>query len=107
MGRVEGAPEQGLMTAREIAVYLLGSCPSLEQFDAFMFGSTLHGIGQDIDILIVGPGGNLLAQLKKELQYAGSSLPFHILYMQPSEELHTQFVAKERCIPLAHLAASC
>jgi hypothetical protein len=106
MGRTEGSPEQGLMTAHEIAVHLLGTCISLEHFDAYMFGSTLRGVGQDIDILIVGPGGDLLTQLKKEMQCAGESLPLHILYMQPSEERHTRFVTREKCIPLAQLASS-
>lgn len=106
MGRTEGLPEQGLMTAREIAVHLLRTCTSLEHFDAYMFGSTLRGVGQDIGILIVGPGGDLLTQLKKEMHCAGESLPFHILYMQPSEERHTQFVTREKCVPLAHLASS-
>ncbi|RCS25764.1 hypothetical protein DUT91_03085 [Phyllobacterium salinisoli] len=95
------------MTASEIAVHLLNTCVSLVHYDAYMFGSTLQGVGQDIDILIVGPAGDPLTQLKKELRYAGESLPLHILYMQPSEERHTQFVAREKCIPLAHLAASC
>ncbi|RJX66077.1 hypothetical protein D6858_14035 [Tsuneonella suprasediminis] len=94
------------MTASEIAVHLLGTCTSLEYFDAYMFGSTLNGFGQDIDILIVGPGGDLLAQLKKEMQCAGQNLPLHILYMQPSEECHSQFVVREKCIPLAQLASS-
>jgi hypothetical protein len=106
MGRIEGAPERGLMTASEIAAHLLFTCASLEHFDAYMFGSTLHGIGHDIDILIVGPGGDLLAQLKKELQCAGESLPLHVLYMQPSEERRTNFVANEKCIPLVQLVSS-
>lgn len=105
MGRVEGLPEQGLMTASEIAVHLLRTCASLEHFDAYMFGSTLQGFGQDIDILIVGPSGDLLAQLKKEMQCAGESLPLHILYMQRSEEYQTQFVVRENCIPLVQLAS--
>lgn len=94
------------MTASEIAAHLLGTCASLEHFKAYMFGSTLHGVGQDIDILIVGPGGDLLAQLKKELQCAGESLPLHILYMQASEERHTNFVARQKCIPLVQLVSS-
>ncbi|QDH15965.1 hypothetical protein E3E11_03155 [Oecophyllibacter saccharovorans] len=65
-----------------------------------MFGSALRGIGEDIDILIVGPGGNALSQLKRELQVAGEFLPLHILYMLPSEERHTDFVAKEKCVSL-------
>ncbi|MFC5798953.1 hypothetical protein [Sphingopyxis terrae] len=64
------------MTASEIAAYLLGKCALLEHFDAYMFGSTLHGVGQDIDILIVGPGGDLLAQLKKEIDCAGKACRF-------------------------------
>jgi radical SAM superfamily enzyme YgiQ (UPF0313 family) len=105
MGRAEGSPEERLMTADEIAIHLLGTCASLEYFDAYMFGSTLHGVGQDIDILIVGPGGGLLAQLKKEIQSAGESLPLHILYMQPSEEHHTQFISREKCIPFSQLSS--
>lgn len=85
MGRTEGSPEQGLISASEVAVHLLEYCVSLEHFDAYMFGSTLHGVGEDIDILIVGPADDLLAQLKKELRRAGENLPLHILYMQPSE----------------------
>ncbi len=105
MGRTEGSPEQGLMTASGVAIHLLDLCGSLEHFNAYMFGSTLHGVGEDIDILIVGPAGDLLTQLKQELRCAGESLPLHILYMQPSEEHRTQFVAREKCIPLAHLAS--
>lgn len=100
MGRVEGASENGLMTAREVAAHLLDSCRSLEQFDAYMFGSALRGIGEDIDILVVGPGGDPLSQLKRELRAAGEFLPLHILYMLPSEARRTAFVTKEKCIPL-------
>jgi hypothetical protein len=106
MGRTEGLPEEDLMTAAEIAIYLLHNCTSLEHFSAYMFGSTLRGVGQDIDILVVGPGGDLLTQLKKEVQRAGESLPLHILYMQPSEERHTRFVTREKCVPLTQLALS-
>lgn len=88
------------MTAGEVAAHLLGSCRSLERFDAYMFGSALRGIGEDVDILVVGPGGDALSQLKRELQVAGEFLPLHILYMLPSEERRTDFVAKEKCVPL-------
>lgn len=64
-----------------------------------MFGSALRGIGEDIDILVVGPGGEALLQLKRELQAAGEFLPLHILYMLPSEERRTDFVAREKCVP--------
>lgn len=103
MGRVEGTSENGLMTACEIAAHLLAHCGSLEQFDAYMFGSTLHGIGEDIDILIVGPDGEALSRLKQELRAAGEYLPLHILCMQPSELRYTDFVARERCVSLSQL----
>lgn len=92
------------MTAREVAIHLLKYCHSLEHFDAYMFGSALKGVGEDIDILVVGPAGDHLAQLKKELHIAGESLPLHILFMQPSEEFSTRFMVKEKCIPLTQLA---
>jgi len=106
MGRAEGTSENGLMNAGEIAAYLLNCCGSLEQFNAYMFGSTLGGIGEDIDILVVGPSGDAVSQLKRELRAAGELLPLHILYMQPSEERHTDFVARQKCVPLMKLAAS-
>lgn len=92
------------MSASEVAAYLLTSCPSLEHFKAYMFGSALSGVGADIDILIVGPGGTLLSQVKSELHSAGEALPLHLLCMSPSEALHTQFVAREKCVPLSQLA---
>lgn len=106
MGRSKGShEEEGLMTASEVAAYLLTTCKSLKYFEAYMFGSTLHGVGQDIDILVVGPSGQVLAQLKEEMRLADEKLPLHILYMLPSEESHTQFVASEKCVPLAQLAS--
>lgn len=106
MGRAEGTSANGLMTAGEIAAHLLGCCSSLEQFESYMFGSTLGGIGEDVDILVVGPAGEALSQLKRELWEAGEFLPLHILYMQPSEERHTEFVARQKCVPLTTLARS-
>ena len=100
MGRPEDAPENGLMTAAEVAAHLLNSCSSLKQFSAYMFGSALHGIGEDIDILVVGPGNEALLQLKRELQAASEFLPLHILYLLPSEEQRTDFIAREKCVPL-------
>jgi predicted nucleotidyltransferase len=92
------------MTASEIASHLLGNCDSLEQFEVYMFGSTLRGIGEDIDILVVGPAGATLSKLKQELRAASEFLPLHILYMQPSEERRTEFVAREQCVHLKKLA---
>ncbi len=104
MGSVEGTLESGLMTANEIASHLLGNCASLEHFEVYMFGSTLHGVGEDIDILVVGPDGDALSKLKQEMRMAGDFLPLHILYMQPSEERRTDFVAREHCVHLRKLA---
>ena len=87
----------GMKSASEVALHLLTSCPSLEHFAAYMFGSAVAGVGADIDILIVGPGGSLLSAGKRtELRSAGEALPLHLLCMLPSEALHTQFVAKEK-----------
>jgi hypothetical protein len=106
MGRAEKSFEDSLMTAGEIAAHLIGCCGSLARFDVYMFGSTLEGIGEDIDILVVGPGGVALAQIKQEMRLAAENLPLHILYMQPSEVHHTEFIARENCVPLAQLASS-
>ncbi len=92
------------MTASEIASHLLSNCGSLEQFEVYMFGSTLRGIGADIDILVVGPSGDAFRKLKRELQAASEFLPLHILYMQPSEERRTEFVAREQCVQIKKLA---
>lgn len=91
------------MTADEIAAFLLISCRSLRQFEVYIFGSTLNGVGEDIDILVVGPSDESLCQVKKELRAVEEHLPLHILYMQPSEARYTDFVRREGCIPLAQL----
>lgn len=106
MGRHEGVSEIGLMSAGEIAAHLLDNCPSLRNFESYMFGSALRGVGEDIDILIVGPGGDALCRLKREMQAAGECLPLHILYMQPSEARCTDFVNMQRCVLLAQLRRS-
>lgn len=93
------------MTACEVAAHLMASCKLLKYFEAYMFGSTLHGIGQDIDILVVGPDGEILLKLKEEMRFAGENLPLHILYMLPTEERFTNFIAAEKCVPLAQLAS--
>ena len=89
-----------------IAAHLLTCCESLVSFDAYMFGSTLNGVGEDIDILVVGPGGETLSNLKAEMQSASEQLPLHLLCMLPSEAVQSEFVLKERCVPLVDLAKS-
>lgn len=95
-----------MMKAGEVAAHLLGCCGALAHFEAYMFGSSLRGIGQDIDILIVGPSGGALSRLKEEMALAEEELPLHILYMQPSEAQRTNFVARQKCISLAQLVAA-
>lgn len=94
------------MTAAQIAAHLLSRCPSLANYEAYMFGSTLRGVGVDADILIVGLGGDALVQLKAEMRYAGENLPLHVLYMLPSEERGFDFVIRERCVALAQVVAA-
>ena len=95
-----------LMTACEVARYLLSCCGSLREFESYMFGSSLFGVGSDFDILIVGPSGDPLSRLKAELRVAANELPLDVLYMLPAEAEATEFVAREGCISLTLLAAS-
>ena len=106
MGRVEGAFEERLMTAGEVASYLLEICGSLREFESFMFGSSLFGVGSDYDLLIVGPLGEPLSRLKAEIELAGKDLPLDVLYMLPAEAEETGFVLNEGCITLYQLANS-
>lgn len=106
MGRVKGAATEPLMTACEVARYLLKSCESLREFESFMFGSSLFGVGSDFDILIVGPSDEPLSRLKAELRLAGKELPLDVLYMLPAEAKETGFVTRAGCITLAQLADS-
>jgi predicted nucleotidyltransferase len=95
------------MTASEISSYLIEQCEALKNYKAYMFGSTLNGVGHDIDILIVGPAGDSLLALKKEIIFAGRELPLDVIYMQPSEAIETDFVRREGCVELSVLAISC
>lgn len=95
-----------MMTANEIATFLLKHCRTLSLFDSYMFGSTLYGIGSDIDILIVGPSDESLSMLKQEIVAAGRELPLDVLYMEPSEEIETDFVNRENCVELSVLASN-
>lgn len=106
MGRVKSAVAEPLMTAREVAKHLLKSCEALREFESFMFGSSLFGVGSDFDILIVGPSGELLSRLKAELRLAGKDLPLDVLYMLPAEAEATGFITNEGCISLERLATS-
>lgn len=106
MGRVKGAATEPLMTACEVARCLLKSCESMREFESFMFGSSLFGVGSDFDILVVGPSGEPLSRLKAELRLAGKELPLDVLYMLPAEAEETGFVTSAGCITLAQLADS-
>ena len=106
MGRAKRTVVKPLMTACEVAKYLLKSCDSLRAFESFMFGSSLYGLGSDVDILIVGPSGEPLAKLKAELRLASKELPLDVLYMLPAEAEETKFVTRQECIALAQLTDS-
>ncbi len=106
MERAEGVVAESLMTAHEVARYLLKTCESLWEYESFMFGSSLFGMGCDFDILIVGPSGKPLRRLKEELRLAGKELPLDVLYMLPAEAKETGFVTSEGCITLAQLAGT-
>jgi len=95
-----------LKTSGEVARHLLETCPSLSEFESFMFGSSLVRVGNDFDILVVGPSGEPLSRLKSEITLAGKELPLDVLYMLPSEAEETSFVLGEGCVPLFELARS-
>lgn len=103
VGRPKDVLEKGLMSAAEVAAHVLDTCPSLRNFNSYMFGSSLRGFGSDYDLLMVGPSGEALSLLKAELKMAGKQLPLDILYMVPEEAAETDFVTREGCIALAHL----
>lgn len=105
MGRLENTDTKPLMTASEVARYLLKTCQTLREFESFMFGSSLFGIGSDYDILIIGPSGEPLSRLKAEIRLAGKELPLDVLYMLPIEAEITDFVMTRGCVTLTQLAA--
>jgi hypothetical protein len=86
------------MKAPEVAKHILMTCPTLSEYQAYMFGSSLIGVGSDFDILIIGPAGSALSQLKVEIRAAGSMLPLDVLYMLPEEAEETNFVERKNCI---------
>ena len=94
------------MSARDVARHLVNCCGALQEFESFMFGSSLFGVGSDFDILIIGPPGEPLSRLKEEMRVAGRELPLDVLYMLPAEARETEFVARAGCIALGELAFS-
>ena len=103
MVRIQGINSSSLMSVKDVARHLLKTCQTLKFFECFMFGSSLFGVGTDYDILIVGPAGEALIQLKAELKLAGADLPLDILYMLPKEAEEIDFVVKQKCVSLTHL----
>ncbi len=92
------------MTAKQVALHIIENCPTLKFFETYMFGSTLYGVGHDIDLLVVGPSGPILATLKQEITVAGHELPLDVLYMQPEEVIETDFINRENCVLLSVIA---
>lgn len=103
MVRIQGINSSSLMSVNDVARHLLKTCQTLKFFECFMFGSSLFGVGTDYDILVIGPAGEALVQLKAELKLAGAELPLDILYMLPKEAEETDFVVKQKCVSLTHL----
>ncbi|EPY4186885.1 MULTISPECIES: hypothetical protein [Enterobacterales] len=103
MVRIQGINSSSLMSVNDVARHLLKTCNSLKFFECFMFGSSLLGVGTDYDILVIGPAGEALIQLKAELKIAGAELPLDILYMLPKEAEETDFIVKQKCVSLSHL----
>ena len=103
MVRIQGINSSSLMSVNDVARHLLKTCNSLKFFECFMFGSSLLGVGTDYDILVIGPAGEELIQLKAELKLAGAELPLDILYMLPIEAEETDFIVKQKCVSLRHL----
>ena len=106
MGGIQSLHADPIKTINEVASHLLENCPTLKNFEAYMFGSSLHHVGADIDILIVGPVAEPLLQLKSEISFAGNELPLHVLYMDESELSETDFIARKKCVALAELVKS-
>lgn len=104
MVRVVKATPESLMTASQVAEFLLESCKSLSGFESYMFGSSLTGLGVDFDILIVGQSGDRLTLLNSELKIAGKELPLDVLYMLQAEAKETGFVNRVGCVALSQLA---
>jgi hypothetical protein len=103
MVRIQGINSSPLMSVSDVARHLLKTCQALKFFECFMFGSSLFGVGTDYDMLVIGPAGEALIQLKAELKLAGAELPLDILYMLPKEAEETDFVVKQKCVSLTHL----
>lgn len=104
MGRSEVFALTPTMSACEVAKYLFDSCISLKEFDSYMFGSSILGVGNDFDILVIGTSTASIEKLKSEMEIAGKELPLDVLYMLPTEALETEFIEREGCVSLAHLA---
>ena len=104
MGGTKRIPRARLKTAPELAAHLIQSCPALKQYQSYMFGSSLRGVISDYDLLMVGPAGSPLVDLKAQLRVAGEELPLDILYMLPDEATETDFIAREGCVSLTELA---
>lgn len=105
MGRTARNSSESAMTVYQVAQHIVACCESLHDFQVYMFGSSLRGTGTDFDILIIGPAGESLLQLKEEVRLAEQELPLDVLYMLPQEAEETQFVVREGCVPLSRLAS--
>lgn len=105
MGQFQRLYEEPIMSAAEVASYLIETCASLSEFKSYMFGSYVKSFGVDIDILVVGEANAKMVALKQEIIKAGERLPLHVFYMNPREIQETNFLEQQKCVPLIQIAA--
>jgi hypothetical protein len=106
VGRIQRIHEKPLTIAKKIAFHIIEGCPSLNNTETYMFGSTLNGIGHDVDILVIYHDIKALIRIKEEIAKVSESLPLHVLYLDQKEAIETDFVVQQRCVPLSKLARS-
>lgn len=76
-----------------------------EQFPCvkvYIFGSVLNGGERcgDIDILIIYNNAQAIAVLTKIFAEASTKLPFHFIWMTPSEEKELGFIEQQQAIDI-------
>lgn len=73
----------------------------LPQIKAFVFGSAVqtNSPPNDIDILVIYMDPALPARIR-EVVFKIEYMPIHLIFLTPEEELETDFVRKQKCIPI-------
>lgn len=58
----------------------------------------MYEAGVDFDILIVCDDLKVIASIKKDLKIAFHNIPLHAVFLDPSEEIETNFVKANDCL---------